>query len=150
MKELLASPLARLAFVVALAAAVVLLCFDSFSSMVALWPLSAYQHAYLVVPVVLYLLWLERNELAARPLRGSLVGLAAFAAVLMAWIVGRTTAVQAVEHLAAAALVPALALTVLGWPAFRTVAFPLLFLMAVVPVGEELIPLLLAATADVS
>jgi len=150
MKRLLASPPARLALVVALAAGVVLLCLDSFSSMVALWPLSAYQHAYLVVPVVLYLLWLERNELAAPPLCGSLPGLALFVAVLLAWIIGRTTAVQAVEHLAAAALIPALALTVLGWPAFRTVAFPLLFLMAMVPVGEELIPFLLEVTADVS
>ena len=150
MKGMLASPVSRLALLVALAASVVLLCLDSFSSMVALWPLSAYQHAYLVVPVVLYLLWLERNELAALPLRGSLLGLVMFSAVLLAWIVGRATAVQAVEHLAAAALIPALAFTVLGWPAFRTVAFPLLFLMTMVPVGEELIPILLEVTADVS
>ena len=150
MNSFLAKPAARVALVVLLVAAVVMLFRDSFASMVALWPLSAYQHAYVVVPLVLFLLWLERNELGAPPLRGSLAGLFLLVVLVILWLAGRAAAVQAVEHLAVAAMIPAFVLTTLGWPAFRTVAFPLLFLMAAVPVGEELIPILLEVTADVS
>ena len=145
-----ASPVARLALVVALALSVGAVFRESFASMTALWSLSAYQHAYLVVPVVLWLLWLHRRDLAAEPMRGSLVGLGVLAILLLVWLVSRATAVQAVEHIAVSAMIPALVLAVLGPAAFRSIGFPVLFLLAAVPVGEELIPWLLAVTADVS
>lgn len=150
MSRLFATPLARVALVVALAVAVMFVFRDSFASMFHLWSLSSYQHAYIVPPMSLLLLWMARREFAAQPLTGSAVGLLLLAVLAVLWLGARASAVQAVEHIAIVGMVISLVLAVVGWPAFRTIAFPVLFLLAAVPVGEELTPLLMDATADVS
>jgi exosortase A len=150
MNRLFSTPLARMALVVLLAAAVVLIFRDSFASMVALWSLSSYQHAYLVPPVSLLLVWMARREFAAESLRGSGLGLALLAVLAVMWLGARASAVQAIEHIAIVGMIIALVLAVLGWPAFRTIAFPIFLLLAAVPVGEELTPLLVSVTADLS
>jgi len=81
---------------------------------------------------------------------GSAVGLTLLAVLAVLWLGARASAVQAAEHIAIVGMVISLVLAVVGWPAFRTIAFPVLFLLAAVPVGEELTPLLMEATADVS
>jgi EpsI family protein len=123
---------------------------DSFASMADLWRLTSYRHAYFVWPVSLYLLWLKRSELGAVPVTGSLWGALAALVLVMLYLVARAMAVQAVEHFVVVAMIPALALTLLGAAAFRVVAFPILFVLAAVPVGEEIVPFLLRVTADVS
>jgi exosortase A len=150
MNRLFSTPLARMALVVLLAAVVVLIFRESFASMFGLWSLSSYQHAYIVPPMSLLLLWMARREFTAEPLRGSAVGLVLLAALAVLWLGARASAVQAIEHLAIVGMIIALVLVVVGWPAFRTIAFPVLFLLAAVPIGEELTPLLMNATADVS
>jgi len=140
----------RTSLVVALAALVVIAFHESFASMVQLWHLSSYQHAWIVAPMALILLWLSRDEFASKQLRGSWSGVVALAALSLVWLVGRTTAVQAIEHLAVIGMIPALVLAVAGWPAFRTIAFPVLFLYAAAPVGEEITPFLMQTTANVS
>ncbi len=150
MNKLFSTPLARMALVVLLAAVVVLIFRDSFASMVALWSLSSYQHAYLVPPVSLLLFWMARREFAAESLRGSGLGLALLAVLAVMWLGARASAVQAIEHITIVGMIIALVLAVLGWPAFRTIAFPIFLLLAAVPVGEELTPLLVSVTADLS
>jgi len=150
MHRILSIPVARMLLVVLLAVAVVLILRDSFSSMFSLWSLSSYQHAYIVPPMSLVLMWMARREFAAQPLVGSAVGLVLLAVLAVLWLGARASAVQAVEHIAIVGMIIAVVLAVVGWPAFRTIAFPVLFLLAAVPVGEELTPLLMEATADVS
>jgi exosortase A len=150
MSRMFATPLSRLALVVFLVAGVVVVFRDSFASMFSLWSLSSYQHAYIVPPMSLVLLWMARREFAAQPLTGSAVGLVLIAVLAVVWLGARASAVQAVEHIAIVGMVISVVLAVVGWPAFRTIAFPVLFLLAAVPVGEELTPLLMEATADVS
>lgn len=150
MNRLFSTPVARMALIVLLAAAVVLILRDSFASMFGLWSLSSYQHAYIVAPMSLVLLWMARREFVAQPLRGSAVGLVLLAVLAVLWLGARASAVQAVEHLAIVGMIIAVVLAVVGWPAFKTIAFPVLFLLAAVPIGEELTPVLMGATADVS
>jgi exosortase A len=150
MNSILSSPVARMLLVVLLAGAVVLILHDSFSSMFSLWSLSSYQHAYIVPPMSLVLMWMARREFASQPLTGNAWGLVLLAVLAVIWLGARASAVQAVEHIAIVGMVIAVVFAVLGWPAFRTIAFPVLFLLAAVPVGEELTPLLMDATADVS
>jgi exosortase A len=140
----------RAVLVVLLAALVVLLFRDSFASMASLWELSSYQHAWIVAPMSLLLLWMGRAEFASRQLQGSWAGVAALAVLAFVWLGAQAAAVQAIEHLAIVSMIPAFVLAVLGWPAFRAVAFPVLFLYAAVPVGEEITPFLMEATADTS
>lgn len=140
----------RLLLVVALVASVVVLYREPLAHMASLWSLSSYKHGYVIGPVCLYLLWLERGALARAPVTGSLFGVGACAAFVALYLVAAGTSVQVLQHAALVLMVPALVLAVLGWGAFRTVAFPLFFLLAAVPVGEELIPLLLEITADIS
>ena len=97
MSRLLSTPLARILLVVLLAAAVVLVFRDSFASMFHLWSLSSYQHAYIVPPMSLLLLWMARREFATQPLTGSAVGLVLLAVLAVLWLGARASAVQAVE-----------------------------------------------------
>jgi len=150
MSRLFTSPVTRVALVALLVAAVALIFRDSFASMVALWPLSSYQHSFFVAPMSLLLVWMARRQFAAVPLLGSGLGLALLALLAVLWLGARASAVQAAEHVAIVGMAIAFVLAALGWPAFRTIAFPIFFLSATAPVGEELIPVLLEATADVS
>jgi exosortase A len=109
-----------------------------------------YSHGALVVPISLWLVWQRRSALAAVAWQPSWWGVAALAAASVCWIVARAAGVQVIEQLALAAMISAVVLTVLGWPAYRTIAFPLGFLVFAVPFGRGLVPALMQVTADIS
>jgi exosortase A len=139
-----------LALVGAVIAFVVILYADTFASMAAIWQSSGYRHGLMVPPVCAYLLWRLRGPLAATDLRPCAWGIAALIAVVALWFVAKAVAVQAVEYLAAALLVPCSVIAFLGWPLARRALFPLLFLIAAVPIGDGLLPHLMLITADIS
>jgi exosortase A len=136
--------------VVGIAVLAVAIFHATFAGMLSIWELSNYRHCLLVFPVALYILWDRRAMLAAAPIAPSWAGLGWAVAVALLWRLGRATGVQLVEHAAAIAAIPALVLAVLGTRCFRAAAFPVLFLFAAVPFGDELIPLLMDVTADIS
>lgn len=140
----------KVLLVAGLMAVVVAVYHATFASMVQLWSVSAYHHGYVVVPVTLWLLWRDRARLVDAPVRGSGLGLIAVVALSLAWLASVAAAIQTLEHLVAVLLIAAFVLAVLGWPAFRSVAFPMLFLVFAAPFGDEVTPLLVNATADVS
>jgi exosortase A len=124
---------------------------DTFLSIVDKWASdSAFSHGFLIVPIALWLAWRKRDELAATPLAPSWLGLAAAVACIAAWIVARGSGVLVIEQFAAVAMVPALVLAVLGWPATRTLSFPLAFLFFAVPFGRAVVPLLMELTAHLA
>ena len=129
---------------------VVLVYQSSFVSMAAVWQSSDYRHGAVVFPVAAYLLWRAREPLSTVAVRPSAWGLLALVSLVLLWVVARAVGVQVIEHLAAVLLIPATVLTFLGSPLFHRAAFPLLFLVTAVPVGDTLIPYLMEVTADVS
>jgi len=123
---------------------------SSVSGIVSLWNLSAYRHCALVIPGALYLVWRQRSAFADVSLYPSVAGVALLATIVLVWVVARAVALQGVEHLATIAMVPATMLALTGRAAFLRIGFPMLFLLAAAPVGEELEPLLMQSTAAIA
>jgi EpsI family protein len=134
----------------ALTGLVVAIFFTTFKNLASIWILSNYRHCLLIGPIAFAILWDRRSALASAPVAPSWLGVAAIAGVTLLWHIGHAAAFQALEHVAAILAIPSLVLAVFGWSMLRAAAFPLLFMLAAVPVGEELIPFLMNATANVS
>jgi len=119
------------------------------SAMVTIWSRSdTFAHAFLVPPIVLWLIWRQRRLIemqVPRPTPGVLVFVAGAA---LAWLLGELTAVNAVTQLAFVALLVSAVPTVLGWSVTRLIVFPLGFLFFAVPIGEFLMPQLMEWTAN--
>lgn len=139
-----------LALIFGVASVVVILYAETFVSMAAIWQSSGYQHGIVVPPICAYLLWRLRGPLATAELRPCAWGIAALIPLVALWFVAEAVAVQTVEFLAAVLLIAAAVLTFLGPSLARRALFPLLFLVAAVPIGDGFLPQLMIITADVS
>jgi exosortase len=92
-----------------------------------------YSHGFLIVPIALYLIWERRAQLAAAPIRSSWFGLVVFAggiAVLMAGLLGAELFLSRISLLVTLA---GIVLFLFGWSYLRVLAFPLLFLLLMIP-----------------
>ena len=125
--------------------------YPSFASIAAKWDSDAtFSHGYLIVPISLWLAWRKRKSLVSVAFAPSWVGVLLLAAAAALWIIARGVGVIVLEQFAVVAMIPALVLAVLGWPATRVLIVPLLFLFFAVPFGRGIVPLLMQQTADVS
>lgn len=118
-------------------------------AMVEIWDRAGtYTHAFLVPPIVAWLVWRARGRLAAvtpRPAAGVVPLLALIAG---AWWAGALLEANVVMQGALVALLVAGVPAVLGWRAARVLAFPLGFSFFALPVGDFLTPVLMQYTAD--
>lgn len=121
---------------------------ETWGGMVAVWARSeTFAHGFLVLPVSLWLAWRQRQALARirpRPWPAALAGLAAAGGL---WLAARLAEVNVVEQLAFVLMLQLVTVALLGREAARRLAFPLAFLWFAVPMGEALIPPLMAFTA---
>ena len=117
--------------------------------MVGIWTRNeTFAHGYIVPLVTLWLAWRQRDELAALAPRPGPWALAAVAAAGFAWLLGQLAAVNAISQLAFTAILVLTVVSLLGQRISRKLAFPLAFLFFAVPLGEILLPYLMAWTAD--
>jgi exosortase A len=129
-------------------AALLLVYFDSFRSMAAIWSRSdTFVHGYFVLPISLYLIWTRREELRALTPRPDARALFAIALVGFGWLAARLGGVLVAEQYFAVASVPLLVWAVAGSSVTRKLLFPLSYLLLMVPVGEALLPYLIDYTA---
>jgi len=143
-----ASLFALAAFMLALAVVAVAYR-SSYFSLIQKWSDdAAFSHGFLILPICAWLAWRQRRELAGVVFEPSVWGVLAVAVCALVWLVARGSGILVVEQFAAVALIPALVLAALGWPATRVLAFPLAFLFFVVPFGRGLVPTLMQSTAD--
>lgn len=132
------------------AALVVMLYAESYATMAAMWHQGSHNYGLVVFPIAAFLLWRLRGTLGSVELKPWPWGLPLLAALTLAWMLGRVLGVQVVEQFAAVALIPAAVATFFGIELARRALFPLLFLLAAVPVGDALLPFLMRATADIA
>jgi exosortase A len=142
-------PLVAFAVVTACVLGVLALFWPTTLSMVEIWRRSeTFQHCFLVVPIVLWLVWNERMRLAGTPVRPFWAGVVLIAAAGALWAFGVLASAQVISHLAVIAMIPAVVVTIFGLGWARVLWFPLLFLFFAVPFGEALVPKLMDWTAD--
>ena len=117
-------------------------------SMVSIWLRSeTFAHGFLILPISLWLIWRERQELAALKPRP-----APWVAVLLlvpglVWLVAWTVDVLVVQQLALVAMLVLGVWAILGHQLARALAFPLLFLFLAVPMGDSLVQPMMEFTA---
>lgn len=122
---------------------------DTGIAMVAIWTRSeTFTHAFLVAPISMWLIWRQRNILLAQVPGPNLWVLLGVLFVAFGWLLGDLVAVNAVTQLAMVALLVLTVPAVLGMAIARLIFFPLGFLFFAVPIGEFLLPQLMAWTAD--
>jgi exosortase A len=125
------------------------LYWDTAAGMVSIWARSeTFTHGFLVLPIVLWLVWRQRETLLARSPAPSLMILPLILAAGFAWLLGSLAAVNAATQFAYVALLVLCVVALIGPTASLLIAFPLLFSFFAVPVGEFLMPQLMAWTAD--
>jgi exosortase A len=132
-----------------LLAALLLLYRDTALSMVATWSRSdTYAHAFLVPPIVLWLIWRRRHVLARITPQPQPWVLLPMAAAGLLWLLGYLASVNAVMQVALVAMAVLLVPAVAGLAVTCELLFPLGFLFFAVPIGEFLTPFMIARTAD--
>ena len=128
--------------------ALLLVYFDTFRSMAAIWSRSdTYVHGYFVLPISLYLIWIQRAEIRKLTPRVDARALVPIALAGVGWLAARLGGVLVAEQYFAVATIPLMVWAVAGPSVARRLSFPLGYLLLLVPVGEALIPYLIDYTA---
>jgi exosortase A len=104
------------------------------------WVSPTFSHCYLIVPISAWLVWSKRDQL--RFLRPSiyLPALLLIIPLAIGWFLGHLMAINEAQQFAMMGMVQVLILTLFGWPVYRVLMFPALFLLFLVPTGEYLVP----------
>ena len=124
------------------------LFYQSYGAMMHIWWRSeTFAHGFLIFPITLYLVWRQADSLAKIPLQPDLRALPLLLGLAALWVVAHRVDVAVIEQYATVGMIPLLTWLILGWSLVRALAFPLLFLLLAVPMGEFLIMPMMDFTA---
>lgn len=112
------------------------------------WRSGTFNHAFLVPPITLWLIWRKRHELAAYTPRADARFLVLLACAGFAWLMGELAAINVVTQFSMVAMLVLCVPTLFGWNLTRAIVFPLAFLFFAVPFGEFVMPRMMIYTAD--
>ena len=114
------------------------------------WNSSTYNHILLVPPIIVWLVWQRRGELAKLSPQGWWPGLLLVAAAFFLWLLGAFSGLNLARQLGAVAALQAATITLLGPRVTAGLFFPLCYGFFLVPFGDELVPLLQTITAKLT
>ncbi len=118
--------------------------------LVRAWTNSAdFSHGWLILPVSLYLIWLNRSQWLAEPVRPSWMGVLVLCAGGLIWLSGELANVHVVKGYGFVTMLLGVIVLVWGLKFCRINFFPLVFLYFMVPAGEWLNPVMMEHTASV-
>jgi exosortase len=92
-----------------------------------------YSHGVLVVPLAAWFAWQRRRQYQQAPLRPSLWGAVLLLASLLTFVVGSLAAELFLSRVSLIGVLAACVLALFGWRHLRVAAFPLAFLLLMVP-----------------
>ena len=111
------------------------------------WNSSTYTHVLLVPAIIGWLVSQRTEQLRQMQPRAWAMGLAPFALAALAWLAGQLAGVAMAEQLGAVLLLASAVPVLLGPRLATALAFPLGYMLVLVPFGDELVPLLQTITA---
>ena len=113
---------------------------ETTASIVAIWYRSGtFNHGFVIPPIVAYLVWERRREIANTRPAPNLWGLPLLVALGFGWLLGDVADVLAVKQIALVGILETLVWTALGSAVIRVLRFPLGFFWFAVPIGEFLV-----------
>lgn len=116
---------------------------------VSMWYESeTFAHGFLIFPISSWMIWLRRRDVGALSPRPNFWVLGLIAAAGFAWLLANAADVLVLQQYCVVSMIPLMIAALLGLDIAVKLAFPLLFLLFAVPVGEFLLPPLMDYTAD--
>jgi exosortase A len=109
---------------------------------------TAYNHCFLVLPIVLYMLWDRKEDLIGVCARPTWKVLPLGIPLAVAWLAAERLGIMEGRQLIAVTFLQVLLLSILGFEFWRRMMGPLLYLYFLVPFGEFLTPRLQDVTTD--
>jgi exosortase A len=92
-----------------------------------------YSHGFLIVPIALYLVWERRAKLQQITLRPTTFGLVVFVGSILVLLAGLLGAELFLTRISLLGVLIGIILFLLGWAHLRVLAFPLAFLLLMIP-----------------
>src|SRR5262249_26146368 len=124
---------------IALVGMLVITTYDTLAVLASTWwNTTTYNHGFLILPISIYLIWLCRHEVATLIPEQEAFGLVPLAAGASLWLVSKAADVATFQEIAVIGMTLSVILFCFGWPITRRLAFPLLFLFFMVPIGDFL------------
>jgi exosortase A len=121
----------------------------TFMSMARIWERSeTFAHGYVILPIALWLTWRNRHVLAGVTTAPDWRALGVILLLGLGWLAARIGGVLVIEQYALVGILVATVWLLMGLAMLRAAAFPLAFLLLMVPNGEGLIPHMIEFTAD--
>ncbi|MDE2620328.1 MAG: exosortase A, partial [Sphingomonadales bacterium] len=114
------------------------------------WDSSTYNHILLVPPILGWLVAQRWPELRRLTPSGWWPGLVLFALAQLVWVLGGFAGFSLVRQAGAVAMTGAAAVALLGPRVSAGLAFPLAYMVFLVPFGDELVPVLQTVTAQLT
>ncbi len=140
------APLVRLGLALL---AVLALSFTDWAAMAdQWWNVSTYNHILFVPFISGWLIWQRRAQLAQIQPLAWWPGLILLAGAMFLWLLGSLVSINSASQLGAVLAMLACCVTILGLRVSFACAFPLAYLLFLVPFGDELVPSLQMITAD--
>ncbi|MEP7221849.1 MAG: exosortase A [Novosphingobium sp.] len=135
----------------AVCAALILLFAKDWSAMAGQWwNSSTYTHVLLVPAIIAWLVWQRWPQLQHLRPSGWWPGLALLGGALLFWVLGAFSGLDLARQLGATGVLAAATLTLLGPKVGAALAFPLFYMLFLVPMGDELIAPLQLITAEIT
>ncbi|UVO52567.1 exosortase A [Sphingomonas sp. SUN019] len=113
------------------------------------WTSTTFGHCLFIAPVVGWLVWNRRTELARLTPQALSPGLLIVAAGGFGWLLGDAAGVALARQLGLVMMLQGAVVTLLGAQVARGLLFPLAYAFFMVPFGEELEPPLQAVTVEI-
>ncbi len=141
----------QLAALAAVAAAILLLFAGDAADMAAIWwNSSTYNHCLLIPPLIAWLVWQRRPELLRLTPRVWLPGLILVGVGAFAWLLGHAASIGVARHAGLVVMLQGAMVTLLGKAVSRGLLFPLAYALFLIPFGDEAVPAMQTATAELA
>lgn len=114
------------------------------------WNSSTYNHILLVPLILGWLAWQRAGEVARLTPGAWWPGLIVLTGALFVWLLGAVSGLNLARHLGLVVALQAAFVTLLGPRVSVAMLFPLAYMIALVPFGDELVPALQLITAELT
>ena len=114
------------------------------------WNIDTYSHILLILPILAWLVWIRRDEVARVEARGWWPGFLWCLLGLAICFVGRSADINLIAQLGVIVAFQGATCGILGLRVGLILAFPLAYMFFLVPFGDEIIPPLQYVTAEMA
>ena len=114
------------------------------------WNIDTYSHILLILPILAWLVWIRRDEVARVEAQGWWPGFLCCLLGLAICFVGRSADINLIAQLGVIVAFQGATFGIVGFRVGLILAFPLAYMFFLVPFGDEIIPPLQYVTAEMA